>query len=228
MPSKLNSEFNYRTQVQGETVWEKIKILKGFLEGRKRAAALQEVDRLRLLSKKEKLKWLQENNGPLYEIYELQSEIVELESVEETKKEAYELNRQEIEILERLLAEAYEIAEPTRIPGYTDEQMFEINAPNEFTVWCAKEIHAEILANGRPSPARLRNAMSCPETWNALKKIGLIPENAAIIQGSNDPLKIELSSPILSIENKIKNEEKSSIENFIKNKEDIKISYKYR
>jgi hypothetical protein len=37
MPSKLNSEFNYRYLVNGETPWEKIKILKGFLEGRKHA-----------------------------------------------------------------------------------------------------------------------------------------------------------------------------------------------
>ena len=43
MPAKLNTEFNYRYQVIGETVWEKIKTLKGFLEGRLRAAALEQV-----------------------------------------------------------------------------------------------------------------------------------------------------------------------------------------
>ena len=47
MPSKLNTEFNYRYQVMGETVWEKIKILKGFLEGRERAADMQEVANLK-------------------------------------------------------------------------------------------------------------------------------------------------------------------------------------
>lgn len=31
MADKLNSDFNYRTQVQGETPWEKIKTLKGFV-----------------------------------------------------------------------------------------------------------------------------------------------------------------------------------------------------
>ena len=40
MASKLNSEFNYRYQVIGDTPWERIKTLKGFLEGRIRAAAL--------------------------------------------------------------------------------------------------------------------------------------------------------------------------------------------
>ena len=41
MPAKLNTEFNYRYQVIGETVWEKIKTLKGILEGRIRASALE-------------------------------------------------------------------------------------------------------------------------------------------------------------------------------------------
>ena len=33
MASKLNTEFNYRYQVIGDTAWERIKTLKGFLEG---------------------------------------------------------------------------------------------------------------------------------------------------------------------------------------------------
>ncbi len=37
MTSNLNSEFNYRYQVIGSTLWEKLKTLKGFLVGTKRA-----------------------------------------------------------------------------------------------------------------------------------------------------------------------------------------------
>ena len=40
MPSKFNTEFNYKYQVVGNTPWERIKTLKGFLEGRVRAVAL--------------------------------------------------------------------------------------------------------------------------------------------------------------------------------------------
>ena len=47
MSSKLNSEFNYRYQVIGETPWEKIFQLQNFLEGRVRAAALEEVSELK-------------------------------------------------------------------------------------------------------------------------------------------------------------------------------------
>jgi len=194
MASKFNSEFNYRYQVIGDTPWEKIKTLQGFLEGRVRAAALEEVSLLKNQAKIAKLKHLQNGgNGLEHEILELKAEILEAKSHQETEKEAFELNKKEIEILKGLLDELYVIAEPTRIPGYTDEEMWEANAANEFTVNIGREIQAEMIANGRPSPAKLKNAMSNPYTWNALKKIGLVPKETKILMGNTDPkLKIEL------------------------------------
>ena len=194
MAQKFNSEFNYRYQVIGCTLWEKIKTLKGFLEGRIRAQALEEVGKLKYQAKLSKLKHLQNSGGGLeHEILELKAEIIEAESHEETLKEAFELTKDEIKILKKLMKELYVLAEPTRIKGYTDEQMFEANAANEFTVDIGREIQAEMIANGRPSPAKLRNAMSNPHTWNALKQIGLIPKATKILEGNANPqLKIEL------------------------------------
>jgi len=51
MASNLNSEFNYRYQVIGDTPWEKLKQLQNFLEGRKRAEALEEVADLKRRAK---------------------------------------------------------------------------------------------------------------------------------------------------------------------------------
>jgi len=195
MAQKFNTEFNYRYQVIGCTPWEKIKTLKGFLEGRIRAMALEEVGNLKFQAKLAKLKHLQNSgNGLEHEILELKAEILEAESHEETLKEAFELTKDEIKILRKLMKELYVIAEPTRIKGYTDEQMFEANAANEFTVDIGREIQAEMIANGRPSPAKLRNAMSNPHTWNALKQVGLIPKKTKILEGNTNPqLKIELT-----------------------------------
>jgi len=194
MASKLNTEFNYRYQVIGNTAWEKIKTLQGFLEGRVTAAALEEVSNLKNQAKVSKLKHLQNGgNGLEHEILELKAEILEAKSHEAATKEAFELNHKEIEILNKLLKELYVIAEPTRIPGYSDEEMYEANAANEFTVNIGREIQAEMIANGRPSPAKLKNAMSNPHTWNALKQIGLIPKKTKILEGNINPqLKIEL------------------------------------
>ena len=194
MAQKLNTEFNYRYQVIGDTPWERIKTLKGFLEGRIRALALEEVSRLKHQAKLSKLKHLQNSgNGLEHEILELKAEIIELESHQGSLEEAFELTQDEIKILKKLLKELYVIAEPTRIKGYTDEEMFEANAANEFTVNMGREIQSEMIANGRPSAARIRNAMSNPHTWNALKQIGLIPKQTKILEGNINPqLKIEL------------------------------------
>jgi len=194
MAQKFNTEFNYRYQVIGNTPWERIKTLKGFLEGRIRAQALEEVGKLKFQAKLSKLKHLQNSgNGLEHEILELKAEIMEAESHEETLKEAFELTKAEIKILKKLLKELYVLAEPTRIKGYTDEEMFEANAANEFTVDMGREIQAQMIADGRPSAARIRNAMSNPHTWNALKQIGVIPKQTKILEGNVDPqLKIEL------------------------------------
>ena len=193
MASKLNTEFNYRYQVIGDTAWEKIKTLKGFLEGRVRAAVLEEVSQLKYKAQLAKLKRLESEAGLEEDILELKAEIMETESHQQTAYEAYRLNEAEIEILNKLLKELYVIAEPTRIKGFTDEQMYEANAANEFTVNIGREIQAEMIANGRPSAAKIRNAMSNPHTWNALKSIGLIPKEPKILKGNVNPtLKIEL------------------------------------
>ena len=194
MAQKLNTEFNYRYQVIGDTPWERIKTLKGFLEGRIRAQALEECGKLKYQAKLSKLNYLKNGGEGLeHEILELRAEIIELESHQGSLEEAFELTKDEIKILKKLLKELYDIAEPTRIKGYTDEQMFEANAANEFTVNMGREIQSEMIANGRPSAARIRNAMSNPHTWNALKQVGLIPEKTKILEGNVNPqLKIEL------------------------------------
>jgi hypothetical protein len=99
--------------------------------------------------------------------------------------------------LEKIMAELYAIVEPTRCKHpdgtpFSDEEMYEINAANEFTAMIGKEIYAEMVANGRPSPAKVRNAMSNPHTLLALQKSGLLPEQMQYVEGSIDPLKIEL------------------------------------
>ena len=200
MASKFNSEFNYRYQVIGHTPWEKIKTLQGFLEGRVRAAVLEEVGALKDKAKIAKLKRLESEGGLEEDILTLKAEIMEAESHLPVSKEAFELNRKEIKILKGLLDELYVIAEPTRIPGYSDEEMWEANQANEFTVNIGKEIQAEMIANGRPSAAKIGNAMSNPHTWNALKSIGLVPQGTKILQGNTDPM---LKIALTEVEDKI-------------------------
>lgn len=186
MASNLNSEFNYRYQVIGSTPWEKIKTLQGFLVGRKRAAVLEECAELKYQAKLEELDHLRSIPAAKHLILNLRAEILELESHLDDQKHAFELNRKEIKILEKLMTELYMEVEPTRLKHedgtpYTDDEMFEENANYEFTVTVGREIQAEIIANGRPSPAKLLNAMSNPQTLESLKLVGLIPKEAALL-----------------------------------------------
>lgn len=186
MASNLNSEFNYRYQVIGSTPWEKIKTLQGFLVGRKRAAVLEECAELKYQAKLEELDHLRAIPAAKHLILNLRAEILELESHLGDQKHAFELNRKEIKILEKLMAELYMEVEPTRLKHedgtpYTDDEMFEENANYEFTVTVGREIQAEIIANGRPSPAKLLNAMSNPQTLESLKLVGLIPDETALL-----------------------------------------------
>jgi len=182
MANKLNSEFNYRTQVEWNTTWERIKILKWFLIWRIRARDLEKINWIRLDSKREQVKYIRQFTPEKeYEALKIEADVLEAESSYDDAFEAYRLNEDEIVILNKLLDELYEKA--TRLihtdsVEYTDEEMFEANAWNEFTARVWKEIYAEIVATGRPSPAKLRNAMSNPQTWEALQKLWFIPKDS--------------------------------------------------
>jgi hypothetical protein len=211
--AKLNSEFNYRYQVIGETVWKKIETLQGFLDGRKRAAILETVSDLKTKAKYAELEHLKSIDALPHVIMELEADIIEMESFFEESKRNFEQNRDEIKIIEKLLKESYDLAEPTRLKHkdgtpYSDEEMFEVNAANEFTVLLAREMQAEVIANGRPSAAKIKNAMSNPLTWIALKNIGLIPQETPLIASNIDPTTIQLNlkdDPIEAIEHKKSN-----------------------
>ena len=198
MASNLNSEFNYRYQVIGNTAWERLKTLQGFLVGRKRAAALEECSDLKYEAKLLELKHLIEVSALPHIILNIRAEILEYESHLDDAKHAFELNHAEIKILEKLIAEIYLEVEPTRIAGYTDDMMFEENAQNEFTMFLVREMQSEIIAYGRPSPARIMNAMSCPQIFETLKHIGLIPIDAKYIH-ENDPC-FKLAPPVAPVQ----------------------------
>jgi hypothetical protein len=173
--------------VIGSTPWEKIKTLQGFYVGRKRAAVLEEVAELKYQAKLEELKHLKTVPALPHIMLNLQAEIIELESHLDDQKHAFELNRKEIKILEKYMAELYAEVEPTRMKHpdgtpYTDDEMFEANANYEFTVTVGREIQSEIIAMGRPSPAKLLNAMSNPQTLNSLMQIGLVPQGTILLE----------------------------------------------
>ena len=188
MPSKFNTEFNYKYQVIGNTPWERIKTLKGFLEGRVRAVALEECSHLQHDALLAEMAFLKTNGAPEHKQMRLQAKIIESASHMVITDEAYELNRKEIDILNKLLAECHEIAEPTRIEGFSDEEMYEANASHEFAITTMREMQSEIIANGRPNPATVLHAMNNPHVLTAVLQSGLLPAEAIPLLTVNAPL----------------------------------------
>jgi hypothetical protein len=188
--------------VIGNTIREKIKTLQWFLVWRKRARDLENINNIRTESKRKEVEYIRKHEPEKeYKALKIEADIMEIESSAQDAYEAYRLNEEEIKILEKLIKEAFIIAEPTRLihedwTPYLDEEMFEANAANEFTASIGKEIYAEILANGRPSPAKLVNAMSNPMTWNTLKSLWFIPNESKMLE-YNDK-----KNELLFIENK--------------------------
>jgi hypothetical protein len=74
---------------------------------------------------------------------------------------------------------------------YTDDEMFEANANYEFTVTIGREIQAEMIVNGRPSPAKLLNAMSNPQTLEMLKSVGFVPQETVLLSTKDVPLQLK-------------------------------------
>lgn len=221
MASNLNSEFNYRYQVIGNTPWEKLKTLQGFLVGRKRAAVLEEVAELKYQAKLEELKHLKTVPALPHIMLNLQAEIIELESHLDDQKHAFELNRKEIQILEKLINEIYTEVEPTRLKHedgtpYSDDEMFEANANYEFTVMVGREIQSEIIAMGRPSPAKLLNAMSNPETLNALMQVGLVPQGTVLLEQKDIMLQLGNQPSVQPVAEPVKELESSTPKKKIK------------
>ena len=203
MASNLNSEFNYRYQVIGSTPWEKLKTLQGFLVGRKRAAVLEKCADLKYKAKLAEYKHLLTVPALPHILLNLEAEILELESHLDDQKHAFELNRNEIKVLEKLIAELYEICETTRIEGYTDDQMFEANANLEFTVTVGRELQSEIIAYGRPSSAKLLNAMSNPQTLQMLSSVGLVPQGTTLLEAGSKEDFLKLAAGISSDDKKL-------------------------
>ena len=203
MASNLNSEFNYKYQVIGSTPWEKLKTLQGFLFGRKRAAVLEKCAELKYKAKLKEYKHLLTVPALDHILLNLEAEILELESHLDDQKHAFELNRNEIKVLEKLIAELYEICETTRIEGYTDDQMFEANANLEFTVTVGRELQSEIIAYGRPSSAKLLNAMSNPQTLQMLSSVGLVPQGTTLLEAGSKEDFLKLAAGISSDDKKL-------------------------
>jgi hypothetical protein len=186
--ARLNSKFNYLAQVEGSTIWKRLDTLDGFICGRERAIALREVNRLEGEALDEEIAYTKENL-PAWEYKRLLAKKVERESTAVQLEKDFKLAEVELQDLKEIYAQLEAEVEHTRLKHadgtpYTNSEMYEVNAELEFVTMLAKDAQAEIITQGRPSKATVRNLMNCPLGVQLLRSIpNLIPEDLKIIDG---------------------------------------------
>jgi len=164
MASQSNHNASYIFEVDGITVWERLRVIRSFLANRRESLTVAEINRRKSL-------W------SISKIADPEEAAFEQEIFEARRPEmddAMQKCRDEIAFLEKFESDLVALAEQTRIPGKTDEEMYEINFYNEIITRNVRRAHAEIAATGQVSPDTIKYLMKCPPALDVLTSQGLL------------------------------------------------------
>jgi len=128
--ARVNHNANYIYDVDGETVWEKLRVIRSLLDDRKRAYQIA------LLSREK-----------IFEInsYEHKKHLINKEFEEGLIQDC----ANEVKFLTEFEAYLTTEAEKTRIEGKTDDEMYEINYFHEMEVRLVRKAQAQIASCGQ-------------------------------------------------------------------------------
>ncbi len=175
--SQVNRNLSYLTVVDGETPWERLRVIRNFLEDREQA------DKLAALGL-EKAEALDKDSFEYREHLIMLPQM--LGNIDDCKRE--------IIFLKELEAKLIPMAEAVRVEGFTDEAMYEYNYTAEFNAMMALEVRSELMATGFISKPTMRSLLQNPNAMTHVITLGLIPKEAATSLGA-------LPKPLLEIGN---------------------------
>jgi hypothetical protein len=167
--SRVNHNAQYIYDLQGETPWEKLSSVRNQLKQRKLA---YELTKLRT----EKAETTLDKNSFEYREYLLNKELTE-ENIQDCVNE--------IEFLTEFEAALAVEAEKTRIPGKTDDEMYEINFFDELKLRLVRQAHSQILSNGRLAEETASRLLKNKPALQLCVEQGLLSENALQIANVN-------------------------------------------
>jgi hypothetical protein len=130
--ARVNHNVNYIYDVDGETVWEKLRVIRGFLQDRELAYEvaklnLKEATKLNIDSK------------------EYMQSVIFKPQTDQNIQDCVN----EIKFLKEFESYLSAEAEKTRIDGKTDDEMYEINYFHEMEVRLVRKAQAQVVSNGR-------------------------------------------------------------------------------
>ncbi len=179
--SQLNHNAAYLTEIDGLTVWERLRVIRNFIVDREQALALSE---LKLEQLEETLIGFDLTDKTVVGYYKKKEKLIFLPQskalIEDAKRELTFLNSFE----EILKVEA----EKTRIEGKSDEEMYEINYFEELVQIQMREVQAEIMSLGHISPSTMKTLLKNPETLGRVIDKGILNKDILSVLGEATPL----------------------------------------
>ncbi|MFA7128811.1 MAG: hypothetical protein WC136_06575 [Sphaerochaeta sp.] len=152
--AQQNHNIDYINTVDGLTVWERLRVIRNFLQDREIALQIAKLGPDPELSPRE----LQE-----YEIMAPQ--------LEQNIKNAED----EIKFLKEFESVLKSEAELTRIPGKTDDEMYEINYAEEIIQRQLLDIQSQIMSNGHIDSNTMKTLIRNPRTLERGIQLNLLP-----------------------------------------------------
>lgn len=169
--SQLNHNISYITEIDGETPWERLRIVRNFLKDRKLALDLAYLAHERAEEEKETWnKWQRRE----HELNLPQSK----ELIADTERE--------INFLVELEANLTTLAEQSRIPGKTDEEMYELNYVQEIALKHIRLALTEKASMGYVTPSTLRSLIRNPLCTQRALDLGLVNIAAVELYNSTE------------------------------------------
>jgi hypothetical protein len=167
--SRQNHNAQYIYDLEGETVWEKLRVVRNQLEQKKLALALAE------LAEENSETTLDKNS------YEYKQYLLHKPQNQKNIQDCVN----EIDFLTEFEAALTDEAEKTRILGKTDDEMYEINFFDELKLRLVRQAQSQILSSGRLSEETARRIIKHKPALDMCIQQGLLSENALLIANVN-------------------------------------------
>ena len=158
--ARMNRNAQYIYEVDGETIWEKLRVIRGMLQSRKNALAIANLSRLDFLSRTDT------------DTIAYKKDLVGIPDLENNIKDC----ENEIEFLTEFESYLTAEAEKTRIPGKTDDEMYEINFYLELQTRLVRRAQAQIVSLGRIEVETLQRILKNPGALKVCIDTGLLTD----------------------------------------------------
>lgn len=188
--SQVNHNASYLYDVDGLTVWERLRVVRNFLTDRRQALALANLE----LEKKEaKMASLSEDSFEYREMLIFKPQSIDL--IDDCERE--------IKFLEDFESRLLEEAEKTRIPGKTDKEMYELNFFEEHKRRIVLDVQSEVAISGGIGPQTMKALLRNREAMIDVIRLGLLKPNILqlpniISSNSKETLKL-MGAPVTEV-----------------------------